>query len=192
MRLKPDSAEARTNLAASLIHSGKSELAGEQFRKALDLEPMNFDANHNLAEFYIQSKKVADALPLLERAQRINPSSYDNGYDLALAYFLTGRLSDARQFIQTILPPEEHRGTARSARPDRRERGKFVEAVNEFETAAHLDPSEDNLFDWGSELLLHRTYEPAIDVFEQATQRYPKSAAADDRPGNGTGSTRQV
>src|SRR5271154_6320840 len=37
VRLKPDSAAARTNLAASLSHSGKSELAGEEFRKALEL-----------------------------------------------------------------------------------------------------------------------------------------------------------
>ena len=53
--------------------------------------------------------------------------------------------------------------------------GKFVAAANEFGTAAHMDPSEDNLFDWGSELLLHRTYEPAIDVFRQATRLYPNS-----------------
>src|SRR5277367_2816604 len=38
-----------------------------------------------------------------------------------------------------------------------------------------MDPSEQNLFDWGSEFLLHRTYEPAIDVFEKATERYPNS-----------------
>ena len=53
--------------------------------------------------------------------------------------------------------------------------GEFVPAVNEYEAAAHMDPSESNLFDWGSELLLHRTYEPAIEVFEKASQRYPKS-----------------
>jgi predicted Zn-dependent protease len=39
VRLKPDSAAARTNLAAALVHTGKPALAGEQFRKALDLEP---------------------------------------------------------------------------------------------------------------------------------------------------------
>ena len=53
--------------------------------------------------------------------------------------------------------------------------GNFVAAANEFEAAAHLDPSEDNLFDWGSEMLLHRTYEPAISIFQQATLRYPNS-----------------
>ena len=50
-----------------------------------------------------------------------------------------------------------------------------MEAANEFRVAAQMDPSEDNLFTWGSELLLHRTYEPAIDVFQQATKRYPNS-----------------
>ena len=35
--------------------------------------------------------------------------------------------------------------------------GQFVAAANEYEAAAHMDPSESNLFDWGSEMLLHRT-----------------------------------
>ena len=53
--------------------------------------------------------------------------------------------------------------------------GKFVAAANEYELAAHLDPSEGNLFDWGSELLLHRTLDPAITVFQNAVERYPNS-----------------
>src|SRR5580658_2084287 len=100
--LKPDSAEARTNLAATLSHSGKNELAGEQFRKALELEPKDYDANHNLGEFYIQAGKIAEAIPLLERAQSISPS-YDNGYDLTQADLLTGRLDSARQTAQTLV-----------------------------------------------------------------------------------------
>jgi len=176
VRLKPDSAEARTNLAASLSHAGKIALAGEQFRKALELEPRNYNANHNLGEFYIRSGKIADAKPFLEEAQRINPSSYDNGYDLAMAEFLTGQLGEARQQVQSLVrinnTGELHNLLGQIEEKD----GKFVAAVNEFELAAHMDPSEDNLFTWGSELLLHRTYEPAIDVFQQAAVRYPDSA----------------
>jgi len=48
--------------------------------------------------------------------------------------------------------------------------------MNEFQAAAHLEPSENNLFDWGGELLLHRTLDPAVLVFEKATKRYPNSA----------------
>ncbi|GAC1664398.1 MAG: hypothetical protein NVS9B4_19810 [Candidatus Acidiferrum sp.] len=175
VRLKPTSAAARTNLATNLVRLGRLDLAGEQFRKAVALEPHDFDANHNLAEFYIQSGKVADAEPFLEEAQRIKPSSYENGYDLALTYLLTGRLAPARQLVQTLLhvknTAELHNLLAQVEEKD----GKFVPAANEYEAAAHMDPSEDNLFDWGSELLLHRTYEPAIVVFQEAAQRYPKS-----------------
>jgi tetratricopeptide (TPR) repeat protein len=51
-----------------------------------------------------------------------------------------------------------------------------VVAANEFEAAAHLDPSETNLFDWGNELLVHRTLEPAIEVFRHGTEQYPNSS----------------
>jgi len=175
VRLKPDSAAARTNLAASLSHAGKTELAAEQFRKALELEPRSYDANHNLGEFCIQSGKIADALPLLEQAQRINPTSYDNGYDLTMAEFLTGRLSEARVQAQDLLrrknTAELHDLLGQIEEKD----GKFITAANEFQIAAHMEPSEGNLFDWGSELLLHRAYEPAIVVFTEAARRYPDS-----------------
>jgi tetratricopeptide (TPR) repeat protein len=175
VRLNPNSAPARTNLAANLVRLGKLDRAGEQFKKAVELDPQSFDTNHNLAEFYVQSKKLADAVTYLERAQRIDPSSYDNGYDLSLAYLLTGRVSEARREIQRLLgvknTAELHNLLAEVEEKD----GNFVQAVNEYELAAHADPSESHLFDWGSELLLHRTLGPAIEVFQDATQRYPAS-----------------
>jgi tetratricopeptide (TPR) repeat protein len=176
VRLKPDSAAARTNLAGNLARLGKQDLAEVQFKKAVELEPRNFDANHNLGESYVRSGKVAKAAPFLEQAQRIDPSSYDNGYDLALAYLLTGQLADARQLVDDLLKlkntAELHNLLGEIEEKD----GKFVAAANEFEIAAHADPSESNLFDWGSELLLHRTLGPAVEVFQQASERYPKSA----------------
>ena len=175
VRLNPNSAPARSNLAANLVRLGKVERAGEQFKKAAELEPQNFDTNHNLAEFYVQSKKIADAVPFLERAQRIDPSSYDNGYDLSLAYLLTGRLADARQQIQALLKQKDTAELHDLLGEVEEKDGKFVEAANEFELAAHGDPSESNLFDWGSELLLHRTLGPAIEVFQDAIRRYPAS-----------------
>jgi tetratricopeptide (TPR) repeat protein len=175
VRLNPRSAPARTNLAANLVRLGKLDVAGEQFKKAAELEPQSFDTNHNLGEFYVQTKKIAEALPYLERAQRIDPSSYDNGYDLSLAYLSTGRLADARRQIQEILKlrntAELHNLLGEVEEKD----GKFVPAANEYELAAHADPSESNLFDWGSEFLLHRTLGPSIEVFQDAARRYPGS-----------------
>ena len=175
VRLKPNSASARTNLAANLMRLGKVELAGVEFRKALELDPRNFDTNHNLGEFYVRSGKVAEAAPFLGQAQRINPSSYENGYDLSLAYILAGRLSDARQLVQDLLKRKNTAELHNLLGEVEEKDGKFVAAANEYETAAHMDPSESNLFDWGSELLIHRTLAPAIEVFQHAAERYPNS-----------------
>lgn len=175
VRLKPDSAAARTNLAASLFHAGKTDLAGEQFKKALALEPTDYSANHNLAEFYLHAGKIADALPLLERAQQLKLTAYDNGYDLAMADMDTGRLEAARQEVQSLLQ-QKNTGELHNLLGQIDEKDKqYLAAEKEFETAAHLDPSDDNLFAWGTELLLHRTYEPAVEVFRVATQRFPRS-----------------
>jgi tetratricopeptide (TPR) repeat protein len=173
--LKPDSVPARSNLAANLARLGKIELATEQFKKAVELDPRNFETNHNLGESYVRSDKIREAALYLEKAQQIDPSSYDNGYDLSLAYLQIGRLPEAQQLIQALL---KRKNTAELhnllAEVDEKD-GKFVEAANEYEIAAHMDSSESNLFDWGSELLLHRTLGPAVEVFEQATARYPSS-----------------
>jgi tetratricopeptide (TPR) repeat protein len=48
--------------------------------------------------------------------------------------------------------------------------------VHRFEQAAREDPSEQNYFEWGSELLLHRAVLQARDVFTVGAKAYPKSA----------------
>jgi len=175
VRLKPGSAAARTNLAANLVRMGKLERAQEQLKKAVAIEPQNFDANHNLGELYVQTGKLPEAVPFLKQAQRITPSSYDNGYDLALAYLLTGQPAPARELVQSLLQAKNTAELHNLLGQIEEKDGKFVAAVNEFEIAAHQDPSESNLFDWASELLLHRTLEPAIGVFRQSAERYPNS-----------------
>ena len=112
-------------------------------------------------------------MPFLQQAQQINPSSYDNGYDLSLAYSLTGRPAEARALVQDLLKKKNTAELHNLLGEIEEKDGKFVAAANEFEAAAHMDPSESNLFDWGSELLLHRTLGPAIEVFQHATERYP-------------------
>jgi tetratricopeptide (TPR) repeat protein len=175
VQLKPDSSTARTNFADNLLRLGKLDLAEQQFKKAVALAPADFDANHNLGEFYARSGKLPEAIPFLERARQIDPSSYDNGYDLSLAYFLTGRSPDAKNLIHELTAHKDTAELHNLLGEVEEKDGNFVDAVNEFQAAAHMDPSESNLFDWGCELLLHRTLEPAIEVFRQGSDRYPDS-----------------
>jgi tetratricopeptide (TPR) repeat protein len=54
--------------------------------------------------------------------------------------------------------------------------GDPLAAVHEFEQAVRLEPSEQNYFAWGSELLLHRAVWQAQEVFQKGAEAYPKSA----------------
>jgi Flp pilus assembly protein TadD len=175
-RLNPKSAEAHTNLAANRMRLGKNAEAEQQFREAVELEPNNFDTNHNLGELYVRQGKISDATPYLEKAHTLDGTNYDNGYDLALAYISVGRTKDARALIGALIQQkntaELHNLLAEVEEKD----GNFVVAANEYEVAAHMDPSESNLFDWGSDLLVHRTLDPSVAVFRDAVQRYPQSA----------------
>ncbi len=176
VRLKPDSAPARTNLAVNLVRLRRDTLAECEFKKAAELEPQSFDANHNLGEFYVRAGKLRAAIPYLKRAQSLDPSSYPNGYDLALAYLETRNLADARRQIQALIQQQDTAELHNLLGEAEEEAGNAVAAVNEYERAAHMEPSEKNIFDWGSELLLHQTIEPAIEIFRRGVERYPRSA----------------
>lgn len=175
VRLNPNSAAARTNLATNLMQIGKLDLAEAEFKHALALDSRSYDTNHNLGEFYIAEGKIPLALSFLETAQRRKPDAYDNGYDLALAYVETGKNLQAEREVGTLLQQKDTAELHSLLGEIQEKNGNFVAAEHEYETAAHRDASESNLFDWGSELLLHRTLDPAVEVFERGTERYPQS-----------------
>jgi Flp pilus assembly protein TadD len=53
--------------------------------------------------------------------------------------------------------------------------GNPLAAVHEFEQAVRMDPNEQNYFEWGSELLLHRAVWQAQEVFAKGAEAYPRS-----------------
>jgi tetratricopeptide (TPR) repeat protein len=146
--------------------------------------PESFQPNHALGEFYIQQHRLSAAIPYLEKAREIDLSNYDNAYDLALAYLQTGLTAKSREVITELLR-EKDRAELHNLLGDVEEaQGHVTEAAQQYETAARMDPSEKNLFDLGSDLMLHRGFEPALKVFVFAAERYPKSAKV--RVGLGT------
>jgi tetratricopeptide (TPR) repeat protein len=175
VRLKPDSAPARANLAVSLARLGKNDLAEAEFKRAVQAEPGNFSVNHDLGEFYARGGNVKAAIPYLRRAQRADPSSYGNGYDLALAYEQADMRAEARRQIQELSKRKDTAELHELLGEVEEKSGNYVAAANEYQRAAHMDPSESNIFYWGSELLLHQTLNPATEVFSEGVNRYPNS-----------------
>ena len=88
----------------------------------------------------------------------------------------SGRLADARSLARASLVQHPSAALYRVAGDVDEKLGDPLAAVHEFEQAAKLEPSEQNYFAWGSELLLHRAVWQAQEVFESGLKAYPKSA----------------
>jgi tetratricopeptide (TPR) repeat protein len=146
-----------------------------KLKQAVDANPRSFEANHNLGEFYIQVGKLTHAVPYLEKAYHLDPSHQANAYDLALVYLEIQNLAAARQQIQAMLKRQDSAELHNLLAEVEERSGKYLEAVNEYQRAAQMDPTEQNVFDWGCELLLHRTADPAIEVFKYGVGRYPRT-----------------
>jgi tetratricopeptide (TPR) repeat protein len=158
---------------ASLLAS--SDNIEAQLKDLVRLHPDNFQANYEAGEFYFHAGRLAEGIPYMEKACRLEPSNYVAGYDLALAYFEVRDYSQARRQLETMLR-RRNAAELHSLLADVDEAaGDYVAAGSEYQQAARLDPSEEHIFDWGSELLTHRAAEAAAAVFERGTELFPRS-----------------
>jgi tetratricopeptide (TPR) repeat protein len=160
----------------ALLAAAQSDQPELSLKREAERNPQSFEANHRLGEYFVQQKNFSSAVVYLGKAYQIDSSAYDNAYDLALSQLLAGDTVSSRRLVEQML--------ARQDRPDlhnllgsiEEASGNFREAAKQYESAARQDPSEKNLFDLGTELLKYHGYRQAVQVFEYAVGRYPKSA----------------
>lgn len=168
--LKPGGASAPAPSAAG---SSETEI---RLRAALATAPESFEANHQMGEFCFSEGDYREAIPPLAAAYRIDPANRNNEYDLALAYKGAGDFDQGRKHIQNLLAHADTADLHRVAGDIDEAQGDSVAAEHQYEQAVKLDPSEQNYFAWGSELLLHRAVWPAAEVFRAGSEAHPKSA----------------
>ena len=176
VRVKPDSAEAHENLATNMLRLKRIAAAEQEFKRAAVLKPADYTINHALGEFYLSRGRAPEAVPYLQKAQEGSPDSYANGRDLALAEIQSGRLVDAGNQIVALMRVKEA-GELHELLAEVKEGQKdYLAAGKEYQRAAQIDPSENNIFAWGEELIRHRTPQPATEVLNRGVELYPQSA----------------
>lgn len=175
--LKPDSSFSGS--APTINPSGAKDesltMIEPTLKEAVKQNPNSSEANYNLGEYYFHSGKLLDGIPYMEKAQLLDPSNSVSGHDLALAYLESQNYAKARQQIQAML---RHQDSAElhGLLGDVEERaGNYLTAGDEYQRAAQMEPSEDHIFDWGSELLFHQAFQPAIEAFTRGATRYTRS-----------------
>ena len=172
--LKPETAD---HAVAGIPTDSKAEEESEKkLRSALADAPGSFAANFELGNFYLNGRRYKEAVPLLEAAYRIDAANERNQYDLGLAYVGSGDLAKARARIRELLEGHQNGNLHRLMGELDEKSGEPLSAVHEYEQAVKLSPSEQNYFEWGSELLLHRAVWQAQEVFRKGAGAYPRSA----------------
>ena len=154
---------------------GKENDSESKLRAGLAAAPGSFDGNRQLGEFYLRAGRYRDSIPLLQAAYQIDPAMDDNTYDLARAYNEVGDYSRALEYVRKIQTHKDSAELHHLAGELDEKLGDPLAAVQEDELAVRLDPSEQNYFAWGSELLLHRAVLQAVEVFRKGAKLYPKS-----------------
>jgi tetratricopeptide (TPR) repeat protein len=184
VRSREDVVEATVSLNSALpcgpAPSPNNPTKERSLRDAVERQPESFDANHQLGTLLVDEGKSREGLPYLERASGVNPGDHDNSYELAIALANSGNYERARISLRDLVTAE-NKSAQEKAEPHHllgevdEKLGNSLEAVQEYQRAAELNPSESNLFDWGAELLMHRATEPALEVFAKGNRLYPHS-----------------
>ena len=184
LRTSESLASETSHLKAAGVGGGEAGTAGDvgvdvasesKLRAGLAATPNGFEANHRLGAYYLRARRYPEALPLLERAYALDPANDENTYDLALTYAEGPKLAEADRHIQQLLADHPSANLYRLAGKTDERSGDPLRAVHAYERAAKLDPSEQNYFEWGSELLLHRAVWQAQEVFRKGAEAYPAS-----------------
>jgi Flp pilus assembly protein TadD len=169
--LKPTGGQPVAGSSGTADREMESEL-----RKELAKTPSDHEANRELGRLYLREGRFTEALPLLRKAYELKPSNAANESDFALALSKTGDHVEAKRHIGNALAHFDSADAHRIAGMIAEGVGDPLHAVHEFAVAVQRDPSEQNYFAWGEELLQHRAVLQAKDVFEEGVKRYPKSS----------------
>jgi tetratricopeptide (TPR) repeat protein len=155
---------------------GNTSSTERRMREALDRSPREFKANEELGRFYLNAERYAEAVAPLQTACEADPAHKDAEYELALALVRSGDAAKAREHADRLLASGDKPEWHRLAGEVDEKLGDPLGAVHAYERAVKEDPSEENYFAWGSELLQHRAIWQAREVFESGVKAYPNSA----------------
>jgi tetratricopeptide (TPR) repeat protein len=169
-------ARETASLAGSAAPTGNDTAAANGAPGELPRVPADdFAQNLKVGQELLRAGQSKQAILYLERAAQRRPMDYEAGFSLAAAYQKNGETKRADHAVQTLLARGERAELHALLAKVRESEAQPVEAVREYQRAAEMEPSEENLFAWGAELLLHHADAPASEVFAKGHRLYPKS-----------------
>lgn len=176
-----NSSEAESDMAYNVgrnyLQGGQTQLAVEQFKKAINLDDKNYSAYKGLGIALTQLKNYKEAEKALRKCLEVNPDFADAHNDLGVTLMLEGRREDARKewlaALESPFDPTPDQ-TAWNLANSYSEEGNHAEAARWFEASlqrnANSVPSQLGL---ASALLAQNRLDDAIGVLQKAAKARP-------------------
>lgn len=175
-RENPSSDAAHANLGAACYQLHRNQQALSEFQIAERLNPHNPDTQESLGRLWMDTHQPKRAEDAFAAALAVSPGNADLTLDLAQALEDAGDLAKAKDTVVGMAQTDSS-ARAQALLGDIEEKsGAFKEAVQAYQRAAELDPSEPNVWALGVEFLRHWTFDGAIPEFEAGAARFPASA----------------
>jgi tetratricopeptide (TPR) repeat protein len=174
-KLAPQEAIAHANLGAAYLKAKRTAEAVPELETAVHLEPMNSETQAMLGQALMAEREPARAAKAFAVASSATPSDWGLHYDLALALLSSGATEQAGAALKAI-PNNQRTDQVEALAGDIQEKlGDYKQALVDYQTAAHLNPSDANLYTLTAELLRHWTWPEAIEIARYGEKLYPAS-----------------
>jgi tetratricopeptide (TPR) repeat protein len=180
MELKPDFAEAHSNLGVALKEQGKLDEALACWRRALELKPDFAEAHSNLGNVLREQGKLDEAVACYRRAVELKPDSAAAHSNLGAALKDQGKLDDALACCRRALALKPDFAEAHGNLGNvLNEQGKLGQAVACYRRALELKPDYfETHISLGNALREQGKLDDAVACCRRATELKPDSAAA--------------
>ncbi len=172
--INPDSYEIYLALARATLAAG-----AEPSTKSLPAPPGSLSGKQNLTLglLFASAGAYAEAIPRFEEALRQDSTNEVATVNLALAYKNVGKPAAAIDLVQQTLKTRPSADLYSVLAGLEEESGQYVEAVESYQRAVELDPTNERYyFDLGMEYLSHFTFGPAAEVYRVGTAKFPASS----------------
>lgn len=175
VRDNPGSSVARANLGTAYLKVGKTADAARVLKVAAEQSPDDAATQVALGQADMMLKRPPEAAAAFEAALPKDPKNASLLYNTALAWFDAHEPAKAEPLLARM-PGVEDSAEAQSLYGDVDEGlHKYEAAGKHYAAAAHINPSEPNVYMLGIEFLRHWTFGPAAKVFAAGVKKYPRS-----------------
>ena len=184
--LKPDYAEAYSNMGVALRNQGKFEEAIEAYKKSISIKPNDADTYYNMGIALKDQDKLDEAVEAYKKSISLKPHNAKAYNNLGTTFKEQGKLDEAVEaYKKAILFKSDHAEAYNNLGNALKDQGNLDEAIQFLKKAISLKPDYSEAYsNIGSAFIEQNKLEEAIELYNKALLLKPNDHGVYYNQGN--------